>query len=266
MLVKFGYAPPEKKSHKRLPGREPAQSAVHFGVNVRSGPKHGLKIDRDSYAVISKRSTVHFPREYDPVFYHSLDGDYEDEDHRIHTDEWCAAQQLRALENFDLNMAFFESLDAEEFDRALTTAVAAQKGMVEVTDLNEWEGTPGLYVMVLDNHRQAYVGITESVGGIKGRIRQHWSSSKSFDTLLWGKVNESIMAVDSFRALDKTRIFAAEVRSPLDLEHKVIKSLPKKYILNRIMGGDVRAIGFAAAVGVDIVRKHDLSPSQDRTS
>jgi hypothetical protein len=138
--------------------------------------------------------------------------------------------------------------------------------MVELTDLNDWDGIPGVYVMVLDNHRQAYVGVTESVGGVKARIRQHWSSSKSFDTLLWGKVNESIIAIDSFRALDTTRIFAAKVRNPLGLENRVIESLPRQFLLNRIMGGDARIAAMAASVGIDIVRKHDLSPRQEETS
>jgi len=262
MPLMHGFVPPENKSHKRLPGRERAQTAVHFGVNVRSGPKHGLNIDRDSYALISKRATLNFPREFNPALFDSLDDDYEDEDHRVHTDEWCASQRAGALENFDLNMAFFKTLDPKQFDRAIDSAVAAQRGMVELTDLNDWEGIPGLYVMVLDNHRQAYVGVTESVGGVKGRIRQHWSSSKSFDTLLWGRVNESIIAIDSFRALDTTRIFAAKVRNPLGLENRVIASLPRQFLLNRIMGGDARIAAMAASVGLDIVRKHDLSPRQ----
>lgn len=76
--------------------------------------------------------------------------------------------------------------------------------------------------------------------------------------MLRGGVNESILSVDSFRALDTTRIFAAKVRSPLALENKVVESLPGKFVLNRIAGGDAKLIGFANALGADIVKKHQL--------
>lgn len=252
------YEPPPRKSHKRLPGREPNRSAVHFGLNVRGGSRHGLHIDRDTYASINKRSSTHFPKELNPALWDAIDDYYEDEGHRFHTDEWCTAHQSRSLENFDLNMAYCKTLDPTEFETAVAKAVAAQKGMVEVTDLNEWDGKRGLYVMVLDEYKQAYVGVTESDGGVKARIRQHWSNSKAFDRLLWGRVDESIISIDSFRALDTTRIYAAKVRNPLSLENKVIESLPAKYLLNRIMGGDGRLIGLAAALGVDIIKKREF--------
>lgn len=41
---------------------------------------------------------------------------YEDEDHCIFTDQWCARQRERALANFDLNTAYFGSLDHAAFD------------------------------------------------------------------------------------------------------------------------------------------------------
>jgi hypothetical protein len=260
------YSVPERKSHKRLPGREPALAAKHFGVTVRSGSKHGLHIDRETYALINKRSSTHLPREMNPALWDALAKYYEDEDHRIHTDEWCSAHQARALDNFDLNMAYFESLDQSEFDRGVSEIVTSQARMVEVTDLNEWEGKAGLYVMVLDDHRQAYVGITNSSGGVKTRIRQHWSTSKAFDRLLWGSVHESILSIDSFRALDTTRIFALEAHDPLALENKVMRSIPGKFLLNRIAGGDAKLVGFASMVGGDMVKMRELRPEAPTVS
>ena len=231
------------------------RSALHFGLVVRAGSKYGLKIDRDTYATINKRSSTHFPRERAPKLWDALSDAYEDEDHRFMTDEWCEAHQARALENFDLNMAYFKSLDRNEFDRAIDEAVKARRGMVEVTDLNAWEGKQGLYIMVLDEFKQAYVGITLSEGGMKSRVRQHWSTSKAFDRLLWGKVNESIISIDSFRALDTTRIFAVRARDPYSLEDKVINSIPSKFVLNRVMGGDGRLVGLGMALGVDVMKR-----------
>lgn len=242
---------------------ETPRSAVHFGVNVRAGSKYGLRIERESYAVINKRSSTRFPRERAPELWDALDHIYEDEDHRFHTDAWCEEQQALALENYDLNMAYFRSLDPQEFDDAISKAVVSQRGMVEVKDLNKWDGEQGLYVMVLDQYKQAYVGVSNSLGGIKARIRQHWSSNKAFDRLLWGRVDDSILSIDSFRALDTTRIFASKVRDPLSLEDKVIQSLPSKFVLNRIMGGDGRLVGMALALGSDVIKRRALAGADD---
>lgn len=249
---------PRRTSHKRPPGTEPAQTGMNLGVKVRSGSKYGLRIARDTYAQINKRSSTHFPRERNPELWDALAHHYEDKDHRIHTDAWCIEHQARALKNFDLNMAFFASLDHAEFDQAVTEAVAAQRSMVEVTDLNEWDQRRGLYVMILDDYCQAYVGVTESEGGVNTRIRRHWSSNKAFDRLLWGDVNHSILSIDSFRALDTTRVFAANVRNPYRLEDRVIQSLPPRFLLNRTMGGRGGLLGLASLLGADMVKKRDL--------
>lgn len=246
------------KSHKRLPGREKAEESEHFGVVVRSGRKHGLRIDRSTYATINKRSSITFPREYDPELWDLLADQYEDDEHQFYTDEHCALLQSNALRNFDLSMAYFDRLDSTEFDTAVAEAVRNQKGMVEVTDLNDWDGKRGLYVMVLDEFRQAYIGVTESVKGVKGRIRQHWSNSQEFDRLVMKDPETSIMAIDSFRALDTTRIFAAQVRDPFGLETRVIEAFPKKFLLNRIVGGRGDLVGFAAALGADVTKHRPL--------
>lgn len=254
----FGeWIPPLRKGHTRLPGREPTGRVAHIGVNVQPGSRYGLHIDRDTYAQISKRSSSYWKREDAPELWDALADCYEDEDHRIRTDAWCIEHQALALENFDLNMAYFASLDHAEFDRAVTEAVAAQPGMVEVTDLKKWDGTGGLYIMVLDGYCQAYVGTTGSVG-VMARVRQHWSNSKAFDRLLFGDGHDSILAIDSFRALDTTRVFAAQVADPYGFEHAVVESFPSKFLLNRIMGGGSRLLGIASAIGVDVVKSRDL--------
>ena len=130
--------------------------------------------------------------------------------------------------------------------------------MKEVTDLNKWDGVGGIYVMVLDDYRQAYVGVTQSMGGIKERIRQHWSKTKQFDRLLWGSVTESIISIDSFRALDTTRIFAARSSDPWSIEEKMMKTFPKGYLLNRLMGGRIELVGFAHNLGIDVIRTREL--------
>lgn len=233
---------------------------------VRAGSRNGLRIDRDTYARINKRSSTYIRRDLvSPEMWDEFSEFYEDEDHRILTDEWCEWQQARALENYDLNMAYFASLDHAEFDAALSESVASQRGMKEVTDLNKWDGVGGIYVMVLDDYRQAYVGVTQSMGGIKARIRQHWSTSKQFDRLLWGSVTESIISIDSFRALDTTRIFAARSSDPWSIEEKMMRTFPKGFLLNRIMGGRAEMVGLAHKLGIDVIRRHELEPSESTT-
>lgn len=146
--------------------RRPAdiERAEHFGLKVRGSRDLGLKMSRDTYARINLRSSA--PRQYrddDHDLSEALDSVSDDPvsddpERKILFDEWCAAHQKRALTNFDLNMAHFASLDHGEFEQALQHAISGRRKLAEVTDLTLWDGVPGLYIMVLDEYRQAYVG------------------------------------------------------------------------------------------------------------
>lgn len=236
--------------------RAPAiDRAEHFGLKVRGSRELGLRMTRETYARINKRSSLApWFREKDSELWDVLDERYEDAQHRVYTDEWCAALQADALENFDLNMAHFASLDRDELEQALQLAVKSQRGMVEVTDLTQWDGVRGLYVMVLDEYRQAYVGATNHPGGITARIKQHWAGTKSLDRLVWGDPETSIISIDSFRALDTTRIFAAKTTRSFDGENPLLDRFPQKFMLNRIVGGR-DAARFAGLLGVESVMK-----------
>jgi hypothetical protein len=219
---------------KRIPGRE---TRNHFGLIVREGPKQGLRIDRTRYAAVNKNSSHHFPRELDPILWDSQANCFEDEDHRKYTDEWCQRQQQNALKNFDLNMAKYRDLIQEEFDEALHFAIRETPSMVEIIDLSEWAEGSVVYIMVLDDYKQLYVGIARGEGGLKKRIRQHWSGNKQFDRLLHGSVETSKISIDSFRALDTTRIFAMRHNNPAKVENKILELIPSRFVLNRIAGG-----------------------------
>lgn len=233
----------------------------HFGVNVKAGPKNGLRLERGQYARINKRNSTWVEREIDPERWDATASIYEDEDHRFYTDEWCERWQARALENFDLNMAFFAQLDSIAFEEAVAAAVKSVRSMREVVDLNKWDGKAGVYLMVLDEYKQVYVGTAGESTGIMKRIRKHWSTTKAFDRLLWGRVEESILSIDSFRALDTTRIFAASVRDPMVAEYKLVEKMPRRYLLNRIMGGSGELVAFAGTLGADWKRTRELRPA-----
>jgi hypothetical protein len=98
--------------------------------------------------------------------------------------------------------------------------------------------------MVLDGFKQIYVGMTRAKGGIRERIRKHWSTSKQFDRLIYGDVYTSVISIDSFRALDTTRILAMKTNRPEAIERKIVASVTGEFLLNRTGGGAHNIPGF----------------------
>jgi len=234
------YEKSEKGKARKAASRErktqnPLQT--HFGVTVKPGSKYGLNISRQTYATINKRNSRFVPREADPELWERESTIFEDPGHLFYTDQWCEKHQRKALENFDINMDKFSALDPEEFEKHLNQVLSAYPKMIEVTNLNEWDGVSALYIMVLDRFLQAYIGIASGKRGLKGRIRDHWSGSKQFDRLIHGTVQDSRISIDSFRALDTTRIFAIKTPNPVKIENTILELLPSKFVLNRIAGG-----------------------------
>ena len=199
----------------------------HFGCTVMAG-KYGLELSRDKYAIISNKNSL-------PKF-DSMKDAYADEEGTTYTDEWCKEYQQLILQNYDLNMRFFASLNHDEFQAELEAFLKKNKSFVEVSDLTEYSGVSGYYVMVLDKYCQVYIGTTDD---IKRRIQQHWSKSKSFDRLLFPMyaVDKSVLSIDSFRALDTTRIFVCTTKKPYVSEDKYINDFAPQYVCNRLGGG-----------------------------
>lgn len=208
----------------------------HFGELRRAG-KYGHRLTREQYAIPNKASSTRAPRwMFSDEQWAELGWMYEDDEHTRHTDEFCRLQREAALANFDLNMAFFAQISQESFEHALTELLAKNASLRPVTDLRALDGVEGVYVMVLDEYRQAYIGQARD---IRARIRSHWTGTKQFDRLLWGDKHNSVLSIDSFRALDTTRIFAARTTRANSLEIKLVRDFPPDYLLNRIGGGDI---------------------------
>lgn len=141
-----------------------------------------------------------------------------DPDCPVYTNEYVELLRERALENFDINMKYFKSLDKTRFNNEIERFKETYREFVEVTDLNDYKDSPGIYIMVLDEYKQVYIGITRNKNGIKARIQQHWTATKKLDRLIFGGVEQSILSIDSFKHLDTTRIFVSphqEFRSPV---------------------------------------------------
>ncbi len=153
-------------------------------------------------------------------------------------DERVEQRKREVLLNYDLNMAYYKSLDQNSFDAWVEEKIVENSDFIEVTDLNDFQ-CPGLYIMVLGKYRQIYVGISKN---IKKRIQAHWTIQKDLFRLLWGGFLRSKLSIDSFRVLDTTRIFVRlknnKKKNLWDEESKLVDFIPACYSCNRMGGGE----------------------------
>ena len=185
---------------------------LHFGVNLRE-TKKGLNLTRDNYITINTKSSFSNGRTY--------------------SDEWCKKYYIYCLENFDLNMRYFSSLNYQEFTEKLNEFVE-KFNFTQIFSLSEHSLVSGYYILVLDKYKQIYIGTTKK---IKERILGHWSKTKPFDRLVFGRKENSIISIDSFRAFDTTRIFVHVTENIFNEENNYIECFDSKFLLNRTVGG-----------------------------
>ena len=144
-----------------------------------------------------------------------------------------------------MNLKFYTELDSEEFNKNLDKVLKLKKnnGLKKVTDLKEYIGKKGIYIMVLDKYKQIYIG--QSKRDVVERIINHWKRKVEFENLLIGKVNESKLSIDTFGMLDTTRIYIEDI-DPLyynnsekidKREEYLINSIPEQYLINKVGGG-----------------------------
>lgn len=220
----------------------------HFGIWVNT-ELASARISREHYAMINKRPTVvsDAQAKYMIENGHDYPVRIDDESGDIfYTDEWCLQHQAKCLENFDINIKKYASLDFEDFEKALMRFVKGRK-FQEIFSLDESICTefPGysthivgfVYIMVLDAYKQVYIGITANT--VKCRIEQHWKGKRAFDRLLWGTVEKSVLSIDSFGPLDTTRIFvmpySKDRKTSIELYESIcIKAFDQRYLLNRL--------------------------------
>ena len=181
---------------------------LHLGVWIKKSDKN--QICRENYDVIDGKSIEAYGLSF------------------------CEEHREKCLINFDKNMAYFNQIAKEEFEDALQMLITSNKKIRQVSDLNDCNKMSGIYVMVLDKYKQVYIGQSRD---IKKRIMSHWSKQKSFDRLLFGNVNDSVLSIDSFGALDTTRVFILETDNLDSYEIKLQKRILSGYKLNRMAGG-----------------------------
>lgn len=236
--------------------KEETKQIEHFGVFIDSRKKY-LKINRDEYAEIDRKnhSLSVSKKEYNLMeeyrssdviskqkiaksYFENYLKVFEDNSLTTFNNNYCIEHQKNCLINYDLNMNFFSKINYNDFEKMITSLKKKFKKLIEIQDLSIYDKKPGIYILVLDEYKQVYVGQTRD---IKKRILQHWTNRKEFFKLIFGDVETSVLSIDSFGALDTTRILIYQIGDlflQLDLEDKITKFIPKEYLLNRTKGGD----------------------------
>lgn len=163
----------------------------------------------------------------------------------VYNEEFIKRNKEAILKNLNLNLKFYTELDSEEFNKNLDKVLKLKKnnGLKKVTDLKEYIGKKGIYIMVLDKYKQIYIG--QSKRDVVERIINHWKRKVEFENLLIGKVNESKLSIDTFGMRDTTRIYIEDI-DPLyynnsekidKREEYLINSIPEQYLINKVGGG-----------------------------
>lgn len=153
------------------------------------------------------------------------------------SDEYCKRYQAMCLQNYDLTMKFINNLDKNEFIDTIDKLVK-KYNMIEINNLNECQNKTGIYMAILDEFKQLYIG--QTTRDLKDRILNHWKIKPKFDKILFGSTNKSVIAYDSYGALDTTRIFVIYETNKIKIdkiEADLLKEIPKEYQTNRIGGG-----------------------------
>lgn len=153
------------------------------------------------------------------------------------SDEYCQKYQELCLKNYDLNIKFIKNLNADDFNKKISSIVKKYK-MIEIQKLYECKNQKGIYLAVLDNYKQVYIG--QSVRDLRARILTHWRIKPKFDKTLVGKYDETPISYNSFGILDTTRIFVIfeENKEKIDkIEKELTMKIPLKYQTNITGGG-----------------------------
>lgn len=124
------------------------------------------------------------------------------------------------------------------FNEFINTFLSNNPGLVQVTDLREYNNVPGLYFMVLDEYKLCYIG--QASKSIKTRVMRHWSRNDYFTGT----------GIDLYKAYDTTRLFAmrSEEKDINREECNLVSQLLDRYSLNCMTGG-----------GLDYIVENNLS-------
>ena len=208
----------------------------HFNTKIRKNEFNNLT--RDNYCIptnkisyVCRKSLKFYINRCN---YKIPNEDYLDEN--TYTDKYVKELYDKCMYNYDLNIKYFSDLNHDDFEKYLKTFTEKNK-FQEIFDLKDVNNIEGIYILVLDEYNQVYIGISND---IKKRVLSHWSSKHPSDRLLFGDKETSILSIDSFGALDTTRIFYKKIKYFQDIdteEYNLVSTFSNKYKLNRVDGG-----------------------------
>lgn len=231
----------------------------HFGLILKYR-KHSYKLTRETYVEIPDRSATPCAAyksaliNNDESTIKSYAQIYADREGRIYADEYREKRLAEVMENFDLNMEFYQKLDYSEFENEITQFLQNTE-FKEIQNLSQYT-CAGFYVLILDEYKQLYVGRTEGRKNIMLRIKEHWAGKKMkhLDRLMCTKnVKTSRLSIDSFRALDTTRILVYKTEDTSDeKEENFINMFSDKFICNRNKGGNMEFGEISVAANMKI--------------
>ena len=191
----------------------------HFGVLCYDNKKKPMKISRETY----------------------IDQKFLESDN-----EMIKKIVKICFQNYDRNMLFFKKLDYTDFNYNLEKIINDYH-FLQIKDLNKVSKKQGIYILVLDEYKQIYIGVSKN---IKHRIQEHWSNRKSINRLIFGSPDSSRLSIDSFGYFDTTRIYVL-LNDDYDwlftIEQNFVDDFPNDYLLNRTAGG-IRGDNFDEAV------------------
>ena len=161
------------------------------------------------------------------------------------------------------NMKFYKQLDRKEFNKLLKGITG---GFVEVTDVNNYINTSGVFILVLGKYKQVYIGQSRYVGrevfeyfdtwvkhthysvrhthakGLMSKIDAEDSrkNSKGLTELVcdYGR-----LPIQAFRPFDVTKIYIKPMKDDrkelLCEEHNLLMSIDDKFLCNISKGDDI---------------------------
>ncbi len=134
-------------------------------------------------------------------------------------------------------MNFYSKLSKIEFDDMIGNLIK-ESSFVEITNLQEYSEVSGLYAMIIGEYCQIYIGKADN---IKKRILRHWSQIMPLDRLIFGDIKRSRIGIDSFRALDTSKIlvYPLKLDEAAALEKEYIEKISDKFLINRTIGGNI---------------------------
>ena len=126
----------------------------HFGCNVITEKQY---LTRDNYVTHDR----HFRKWCESA----------SEGLGLNYDDVAKTYLYKVMLNYDLNMAYYESLEQDKFDEFIEQSYRNNSEYISVDDLNDFK-VPGVYVLVLGKYKKVYVGISKK--SIKTRVQTHW--------------------------------------------------------------------------------------------